>query len=138
MGRSGYTEWDGDDQWAMIRWAGAIASAFRGRRGQAFLREMLSAMDALPAKRLMPNVLVSEEGCCAMGSVAVARGQDVSAVDPEVRGGVGAAFGIAEAMVAEIAYENDEGVYRDETPEQRWQRMRTWTAKQIAKEAGDD
>ncbi len=56
MSRSGYSE-DGD-QWQMIKWRGAVASAFRGRRGQAFLREMRDALDALPVKRLLRDELV--------------------------------------------------------------------------------
>ena len=46
MSRSGY----GDDigQWDLIRWRGAVQSAMCGKRGQAFLKEMLAALDALP------------------------------------------------------------------------------------------
>jgi hypothetical protein len=43
--------------WSHIRWRGAVASAIRGGRGQAFLREMLAAMDAMPVKRLVANEL---------------------------------------------------------------------------------
>jgi hypothetical protein len=59
MSRSGYCE-DMDDQWAHIRWRGAVTSAIRGRRGQAFLREMLAALDAMPEKRLVAGALVFE------------------------------------------------------------------------------
>jgi hypothetical protein len=37
MSRSGYS--DDLENWSLIRWRGAVASAIRGRRGQAFLRE---------------------------------------------------------------------------------------------------
>lgn len=48
MSRSGYCD-DGDyGQWEMIMWRGAVTSAFRGKRGQAFLKEMLDSRD-LPA-----------------------------------------------------------------------------------------
>jgi len=57
MSRSGYTE-DNDDQWALIRWRGAVKSAMRGKRGQAFLRELLAALDAMSVKRLIANDLV--------------------------------------------------------------------------------
>jgi hypothetical protein len=50
MGRAGYSE--DCDGWALIRWRGAVTSAIRGKRGQAFLREMLDALDALPVKRI--------------------------------------------------------------------------------------
>ena len=57
MSRSGYVDGD-DDQWASIRYRGAVKSAIRGRRGQAFLREMLAALDAMPEKRLIAGDLV--------------------------------------------------------------------------------
>jgi hypothetical protein len=37
MSRSGYSDDYGDDEpWQLIMWRGAVASAFRGRRGQPF------------------------------------------------------------------------------------------------------
>lgn len=57
MSRSGYVD-DMCDQWAMICYRGAVSSAIRGRRGQAFLREMLAALDAMPEKRLISGALV--------------------------------------------------------------------------------
>lgn len=57
MSRSGYTE-DCEDDWALIRWRGAVNSAIRGKRGQAFLREMLAALDVMPEKRLIAGNLV--------------------------------------------------------------------------------
>lgn len=61
MSRSGYNNDYGDydyDQWAAIRWSGAVKSAMRGKRGQQFLKDILAAMDAMPEKRLVRNVLV--------------------------------------------------------------------------------
>lgn len=126
MSRSGYS--DGLDQSELACWRGAVASAIRGRRGQAFLRDMLTALDAMPVKRLIPSALVAPDGeCCAMGAVALARGLDVSGVDPSDPEHVSDAMGIARAMAQEIAYENDEcGPYSGETAEQRWTRMRAW------------
>jgi hypothetical protein len=49
MSRSGYS--DDLDPLALGRWRGRVASAMRGKRGQAFLREMLAAMDAMLAAR---------------------------------------------------------------------------------------
>lgn len=130
MSRSGYS--DGIEQWDLIRWRGAVASSIRGRRGQAFLREMLDAMDALPAPRLVGGDLRRPDGeVCAMGSVARARNLDVSEVEPSDREWVASIFGIAEAMVAEIAYMNDEGTPRSETPEERFTRMRAWAVSNL-------
>jgi hypothetical protein len=126
MSRSGYSD-DYDDQWGLICWRGAVASAIRGKRGQAFLREMLAAMDALPEKKLIKGDLEADGAVCAIGSVGRARGVDMSGLDPEDREKVAATFGIAPAMAAEIVYENDEqwGASR-ETPEERFTRMRQW------------
>lgn len=52
MSRSGYSD-DCDNTWQWIQWRGRVASAMRGKRGQAFLQEMLEAMAALPMRRLI-------------------------------------------------------------------------------------
>ena len=54
-------------------------------------------------------------------------------VDPQDRETVACKFGIAEAMAAEIVYENDEGAgyWAKETPEQRYSRMRKWVEASI-------
>ncbi len=130
MSRSGYS--DDCDGWELIRWRGAVASAMGGKRGQSFLAELLATLDAMPVKELIANDLRAPEGSvCALGSVGVARGIDMSAIDPYERHQVATAFGIAEAMAAEIEYMNDDGGWR-ETPAQRWTRMREWVAKKIA------
>lgn len=74
-------------------------------------------------------------GCCAMGAVALRREVDVANVDPEDREKVARFFGIADAMAAEIAFENDEAGRQRETPEERWTRMRAWVEAQLASRA---
>lgn len=111
-----------------------MRSAIRGKRGQAFLREMLAALDAMPEKRLVAHELVSEDGdCCAMGAVCKARGIDVQATDPDCPEEVAEIVGLADAMVREIAYVNDDqpSWKEPETPEARWIRMRAWCVAQI-------
>lgn len=139
MSRAGYH--DDLDEWALIRWRGAVKAAIRGKRGQAFLREMLAALDAMPEKCLIASELVTEQGeVCAMGAVCMARGLDVRELDPDEPEDVAGVVGLSEAMVREIAYENDEGFCgawrEEETPERRWTRMRAWVAKQILSPAG--
>lgn len=130
MSRSGYIDDEGD--WYAIMYRGTVKSALRGKRGQAFLHEMLAAMDALTAPRLIANELVQEGEACAIGTVAMRRGIDVTELDPEDYERVAATFGIAKAMAREIAYENDEAYYGPpETPEQRFQRVRAWIVSQI-------
>lgn len=129
MSRSGYS--DVDDQWALIRWRGAVNSAIKGKRGQAFLKEMLEAFDSMPQKALIENELESNGEVCAMGAVALRRGIDMQKVDPEEPEQVATTFGISTALAQEIAYENDEGTWKTETPEERWLRMRAWVVSQL-------
>ena len=98
MSRSGYTE-DSENDWALICWRGAVASAIRGKRGQAFLREMLAALDALPEKRLISEDLERADGqVCALGSVGKARNLDMSEMDPEDPDTVAGKFNISLAL----------------------------------------
>jgi hypothetical protein len=132
MSRSGYSD-DIEDDLAAGRWRAQVASATRGRRGQALFRELAAAMDAMPEKRLIAEELVTADGeCCALGVVCKARGIEdkARAVDPEEPEEVGALLDIAHQLAQEIAYENDEA--RDnEIPEARWTRMRAWVQGQI-------
>ena len=138
MSRSGYDDYDGcGDQWAHICWRGAVTQAFRGRRGQEFFKEMLSALDALPEKKLIRNDLEDSGQVCALGAVGKARGVDMSQIDPYDCETVAGTFGVAGALAREVMGTNDEGSYRRETPEERWARMRAWVLKQIKEGFGD-
>lgn len=130
MSRSGYNDgWD-FDAWATIRWRGAVASAIRGKRGQAFLEETLKAMAALPEHKLVANELETEGAVCALGAVGKARGIDMTGIDPEDRERVAKVFGISEALAAEIVFMNDEATF-GETDEQRFERMRRWIESEL-------
>lgn len=136
MARHGYI----DDDWTpeTALWRGRVASAIRGRRGQAMLRELVAALDAMPEKRLVARQLQTKDGdCCAIGSLCRAKGRDLTehADDDEydlqeLNGDLAAMLDVAECLVQEIEYENDEGGWK-ETPEQRWERMRRWAVKRI-------
>lgn len=128
MSRSGYS--DDCDCWDLICWRGAVKSAIKGQRGQAFLREMAEALDALPVKRLIKNELESGGEVCAIGAVGRARGINMKDVDPEDRERVAGLFGIAPALAAEVVSMNDDGWYED-TPEKRYERMRQWVAANL-------
>lgn len=132
MSRSGYT--DSGSTWGAVRWRGAVKSAIRGKCGQATLRELLAALDALTRKRLIAEDLVTPIGeCCALGALGVARGLDMTDVNrqSDCADTVGHFFWIPRALAAEIEYENDDGGPRKESPEARWVRMREWVAAQI-------
>ena len=135
MSRSNYSE--DLEPWALIRWRGAVASAIRGARGQAFLREMLAAVDTITDKRLVADVLEADGEVCAIGAVGRARGIGMAELDPEEPEDVARVFGIPRALAAEIVYENDEGAWR-ETPEQRWRRMRDWIVSHLRPGSTED
>lgn len=136
MSRSGYVD-DMDDILELGRYRGQVKSAIRGKRGQAFLRELADAMDAMSEKILITGELINAEGdCCVIGVVCKSRGLDVSDVDVEEPEQVGELVGIACQMAAEIEYENDEGSWLSETPQQRWKRMRRWVERHLKKEPG--
>ena len=138
---------DDCEQWDLIRWRGQVASAIRGKRGQAFLLEMWKAMQALPAHRLIANELenIDDGTVCAIGSVGKARGVDMSKLDPEDYEAIADAFGIPHQLAQEIMFLNDEydrGDYVEAhgptrygrglyvlipiTPEKRFERMKKW------------
>lgn len=129
MSRSGYVD-DMEDRWQHIRWRGAVTSALRGKYGQAFLNEMLAALDALPEKKLIRDELEAEGAVCAIGAVGQARGLDMKGVDPTNSDRVADLFGIADALAREIVYTNDE-LFWKETPEQRFAAMRDWIRSEI-------
>jgi hypothetical protein len=129
MSRSGYSD-DGEN-WSLIRWRGAVTSALRGRKGQAFLRETLAALDALPEPELTTSAL-EENGCyCTLGAVGKSRGTPLNTVESDDNEGVAHLFSIPHALACEIMWENDDGGRYDETPKARWERMRRWVVSNI-------
>ena len=133
MSRSGYT----DDCENLELYRATVERSIKGRRGQAFLRELATAMDAMPDKVLIRNELIDAEGdCCTIGVVCKARELDVSAVDHEDPQAVGDLVGIARSMAAEIEFENDDDWHlaKAETPEQRWIRMRKWVDDHLSEQ----
>lgn len=139
MSRSDYS--DDCCGWDLICWRGAVKSALKGKRGQAALREIASALDAMPVKALSADSLVSPDGqFCTLGALGAYRGMSMADLDPYDHEGVAERFDIANAMVREIVYENDEcSPYlpypHKETPAARWKRMREWVEDNITQEA---
>lgn len=161
MSRSGLYEDDGDDPLALGRWRAQVRSAIRGKRGQAFLRDLLAALDAMPDKRLIAGSLIFDGSpefpypeehediivggdqlvtgrgqtvrvgeVCALGSLGVRRGLDMSKFDQSEPEFVADALDVAHQLAREVIWVNDEDG-RGETPEQRFVRVRAWVAKQI-------
>ena len=132
MSRSGYR--DDLNNWELIKWRGQVASAIRGKRGQKLLRELAEGMDAMPVKELIANDLEVDGAHCALGVVGARRGIDMKAIDPSDQEQVSGAFNVARALAAEIASINDDDFgYQQETPAQRWSRVREWVQEQLHK-----
>ena len=131
MNRSGYTESDDDISDLHVElWRRTVTEAIASPEGQAFLRELAAALDALPNKWLIEEQLVAEEGdCCAIGAVCKARGIDTAGMDGDGMECVAERLGVPWPLAAEIVDRNDG--FR-ETPERRWQRMRRWVDRHIA------
>ncbi len=105
MSRHGYS--DNCENLAM--WRGVIASATRGKRGQAFFRALVAALDAMPEKRLVEGELEDKEGAvCALGCLGKARGVDLGSVDTHDWDALGEMFNITHQLAQEVMYVNDE------------------------------
>lgn len=132
MSRSGYSE----DCEHIDLYRANVDRAIAGKRGQAFLREMAAAMDAMPEKVLIAGQLINADGqCCAIGTVCQIRNLDVSKIDYDDPDDVAKAVGISRALAAEIEFENDDDFRYDElTNERRWERMRKWITENLRPE----
>lgn len=128
MSRSGYS-YDCED---LNLWRGAVNRALGGKRGQAFLREMLRDLDNLDDPSLAAGVFEIEEGdACGLGVVGRARGLDMFGFDNSDPGEIGYSFGVARAMAAELMFVNDEQNLRPETNRARFERVRRWVVSEI-------
>lgn len=131
MSRSGYV--DDEYDWSVTRWRGTVARAIKGKRGQAFLREMLAAFEAMSEKRLITADLIDpyDGSSCALGAIGKARGLDMENVDPDDIETVAGIFRISDAMAREIVFMNDEAGGRHQSPEDRYAWMRKWVEAEI-------
>jgi len=137
--RSGYT--DELDQKELAMWRGQVASAIRGKRGQALLRDCLAALDAMPLKRIIADVLVDgKDDVCLLGAGGKTRNiPDLDKLDPEEHATLGKLFNVAPCLIQEIEWVNDERT-RDkwvgdklveQTPEERFASVRQWLVENI-------
>ncbi len=126
MSRSGYSE----DCEYLDLWRSNVERTIGGKRGQAFLNELLQALEAMPEKRLIRSSLEKDGEVCAIGAVGLKRGVKMEHLDPEDPRQVGRAFGISDMLAQEIVYQNDETNYR-QTPEERWERMHAWAKSNL-------
>lgn len=144
MSRSGYDNDYDDENGALAMYRGMVASATRGKRGQALLKDILIAMNGIPERRLIAHDLEAKGSVCAIGAAGRLRGVDMSGLDPDDAETVAYRFNVADCLAREVVYMNDECGYpneyewrygrprwREETPEERYERMRKWVRSQI-------
>ena len=139
MSRSGYTD-DGEN---LELYRASVYRATQGKRGQRMLRDLGAALDAMPIKRLVAGSFRRNDGeVCTLGALGAARGVDMTKLGEyaeqalvdeygteNVTREAAKMFDVARSLAAEVMYENDEGRYgREETPEERFTRMRAWVA----------
>jgi len=122
MSRSEYTE----DCTNFDLYRGTVKRSIAGERGQAFLLVFAKALDALKEKRLISGQLSNHDGeVCGLGAVFKLRRIAAGLTAYEDNRKLAGVMGISRSMCAEIEYMNDEWA-PNETPEQRWTRMRKW------------
>lgn len=151
LSRSGFHEfdcYDRDEILAFGRGRGQIASAIRGKRGQALLRLIRDALDAIPNKQLGSDSLRGDKGCyCAIGAAYWFSDKPLPYVDhPDyedfeidelIIDSASAHLNAAEILIQEIMWNNDECVRlkRGEIPamlrRRRWLWMRAWVDNRI-------
>lgn len=161
MSRSGLYEYDGDDPLTYGRWRAQVKSAINGKRGQAFLTDLLAALDALPEKRLIAGDLVfdgspefpfpaqHEDVIVGGDELVTGRGERVRVGEVCALGALGLSRGldmrkfhqgdpefIADAL--DVAHQlASEVIWENDencgtlTPEQRFTHMRAWVASKI-------
>jgi hypothetical protein len=131
--------------WAL--WARAQRNALVGKKGQAVLRELETALVALPTKRLIHGALCEQGEVCALGALARQRG--VSEEEMATQRGEYAhdiawwakdRLGVTEALATAVQWQNDEAEWywqkQGETPEERYIRVLAWVRAQIKSEVG--
>lgn len=141
MSRAGYTDDDDCSSNRIALYRSAVRNALRGKRGQAFLRELAAALDEMPKKELLARTVVRNGECCALGAVAIRRGIDLSPVDYEdddaaedgdwTTEWLRDRLGIVDCLAREVVYQNEEAYWFNEEPSERWKRMRAWVESKI-------
>lgn len=134
MSRADYPD-DCDDLGALWLYRQAVENAICGKRGQAFMRDLRSALTTMPCQELASGALISAEGVCAMGAVAIHRGIDrdvLAKVNPHDWKAVGKLLDIAPSMVREVAFVNDDEWFENRTGTGRFNRMLDWAYENTA------
>jgi D-alanine-D-alanine ligase-like ATP-grasp enzyme len=125
-------------------WEANRDRSLRGRKGQAALRELETALLELPEKRLIANHLKDDEGgVCALAALAKYKGaelpEEVEAEYDDEYGvaiqdqmvAFGKSLGVPRMVAIDIVYQNDDTWWKELTPEERYRKMLNWTQRHI-------
>jgi len=141
-------------------WNASVNRHLGGAKGQQALRDLRAALLALPEPRLIEGRLADERGCvCTVGALALhrrttageprekvlsdlaslikpdERWNEIDAYESEERTiQCGRDIGLKMTMAVTLAARNDD-ISRDETPEQRFERVLAWVNERIFDEA---
>lgn len=104
------------------------------KRTQKKLRDFVSALLAIPERRLIKDAICKNGEVCAVAAFASYRGVlnkslDWEGDEYETRE-LGERAGLGSMISWEVGYMNDETFYRL-TPEQRWQAFYEWACKLV-------
>jgi hypothetical protein len=125
-------------------WNANRRRAIESKRGQAFLQELLEALDELPQKRLIQGAMEQSGEVCALGTVGLKRCMDLDGLHSRDHDEIADAFGISSLLAQEIAYWNDQGMeacllgladgggWKENTPEDRFTFVRAWVVARIS------
>lgn len=154
MSRISYCD-DEDFQNQAYLWQANQERSINGRKGQAALRELESALLALPEKRLIAGELENAVGeVCAVGALAKFKGKENprvaanedkvpledSEVLPEeleeVTIDLAQELGMPRMIAVAVVHENDDCWPASITPEQRYNKVLAWTQQQLSGKVG--
>ena len=140
---SRFWEGESDDPLDWGRYEAAKRSTLRGKRGQAFLRELVAALDALPKPELSEGALGDRRtGCvCAFGAVALAQGESFDDLAKDNGNWspheVAEWYSISPTLANEIIRANDD--WRDgnaaDVRQSRWRHVRAWAVRHLIESA---
>lgn len=148
MSRFSGDDYDPQFQNANELWWANVERHLNGAKGQAVLRELREALLSLPEKRLIHGRLADEQGCvCTVGALAAHRGVPINELASLVKSddlgwddweaeeqtmALGVRIGLKLPMAVTLAGRNDD-VYapRNETDEQRYERVLKWVESKI-------
>jgi hypothetical protein len=128
-------DWDYNVEGLQQGW---LRSAIRGKRGQQFLRELVTALDALPTPELCCGALEDAQTgcCCAFGAVRRLRGPENVNLwfHPEEEDmspyNLAEPFGVSNTLAWAVVQANEEMAESntEQARRRRWADVRAWAA----------